>query len=342
MRIAFLTDRPGSPDDQAPVFGLGPEAAPIRWGFLELTEDVASPEGWAWLPRPGRSDVRFTAAEEVIGTCLKHLARGPQAGLLVHVHGAGNPAPLSFARTGKLCTLYGGEDLELMGLVVSWSTGGFGVADYLAARRRLLTAPDALAGALAQLFQALALREPGSGDAFLLAHSLGNHLLGCVAGALWEDDPEALQPAFREVLLCAADVDDDALGPEGQLEQVERIGQEIHVYAYPNDGLPGLSFFGGFFIPGREGPALGNLGPRPRAASTPGGTPIDTVFWLPAAPPVTLPNEPDPVHHYWHTEPVMIGDLRAVLRAVSPKRMPWRSWNLFDRPSWTIRGRDPA
>lgn len=337
MRIAFLTDRPGAPDDQEPVFGLGPGTAPIRWGFLELTEDVSTLDGWAWRPKPGQSDLRHASSEEVIATCLKHLAKGPQAGLLVHVHGAGNPAPLSFARTGKLCTLYGGEDLDLMGLVVSWSTGGFNVQDYLDARRRLIAQPDALAVAMAPLFQALALREEG-GPAFLLAHSLGNHLLGCVLGALWDTDREALQPAFQEILLCGADVDDDALDAGGHLELAERIAQEIHVYAYPNDGLPGLSSLLGLFIPGREGPALGNFGPRPRAAATPGGTPIDTVVWLPEMPPVTLAGDPDRGHHYWHTEPVMVADVRAVLRAVSPKKMAWRSRRLFDRPNWFVTG----
>jgi esterase/lipase superfamily enzyme len=73
--------------------------------------------------------------------------------------------------------------------------------------------------------------EPCGGSLHLLCHSMGNFVLENALARVWEHAPgSALPRIFDRVLLCAADVDDDALEPGRPLHPATEIGREVTVY----------------------------------------------------------------------------------------------------------------
>lgn len=344
MDVLFVTNRSVLPQGLADTAIPGP----VKWGIATATPAKTAPEGFTWAFDNGKGQKELEEPA-FLQQLSKALAPGkkPKA-LLVHLHGAGCMSADMVCRGANLATLYGGPDLEIVPLMVSWACGSFNPDEYLAARRWLQRDVAGLAAAFRTIATAAReadLASPGSLRTVLSAHSLGNYLLGRILAdcAARNDEPGADAP-FDDVLLLASDVDDNALDernvPPGlALHRLGKWVRGIHVYYSSRDGVVGLGWLGqlAMAIPGRSGPALGSNGPMPSIAQLPDGTPVDAVncCFLPGA------VDGNTQHHYWRIDPLAVRDVSAVIRGTAPSHMPWRSRNLLDR-SWNLFASEPA
>lgn len=343
MDVLFVTNRAALPEG----FADTPVPGPIAWGVARATATKAAAEGFAWTFDGGRGLMPL-AGPAFLQQLSKALAPGrKRKALLVHLHGAGCASGDMVCRAANLATLYGGPDLEVVPLLMSWACGSFTSEEYLAARRWLQRDVSALAAAfrtIATAAREAQLASPGTLRTVLSAHSLGNYLLGRIladCAARPDAEPGADAP-FDEALLLAADVDDGALDeahpPPGlALHRLGKWVREVHVYHSSRDGVVGLGWLGqaALSIPGRSGLALGSGGPRPSIAQLRDGTPVDAVncCFLPGA------VDGNTAHHYWRADPLAVRDVSAVIRDVAPSQMSWRSRNLLDH-SWTLFASD--
>ncbi|HYF09104.1 MAG TPA: alpha/beta hydrolase [Acetobacteraceae bacterium] len=312
---------------------------PVLWGTATCSPAQGAPEGWSWN-YGGGTGLQWLDPQAVLSKLTARLSTGSSTkAILLHLHGAGCLSADMFCRAANLAKIYGGSDLEIVPVLMSWPTGGYNPRDYVDARRWILKDVRELADAFRVLAKAIALRKP-SVRAYLTAHSLGTHLLSQILAdsAARGAEPPTPDPVFDDALLFASDVDNNALddgsAPAGSgLHRLDRWAKEIHVYFSPSDAVVGLSTLGqvALPIPGRAGTALGTSGPSPFLTQTPRGVLVEAINcgFLPAA------NVGDTQHHYWRLDPLAVKDVRAVLRQIAPSRMPWRDRNLFT-PSWNI------
>lgn len=335
MEVLFLTNR--KPTDTGLDDGSVP--GPVSWGIANCTAAAGSAEGWSWTF--GKKSFRPLTQPQFLKTLRERLKPRPgkDLALLVHFHGAGCLAAETFCRAGNLAQTYGGEDLEIVPLMVSWSSGGFTPEDYVAARQWMAKDVRDLAAAFRALAAAVATRQPGV-LALLTAHSLGGQLLSCILADCArrpDGEPGEADPPFDDALLFAVDVDNDALNaasppPGSGLHRLDRWAREIHVYFSHADGMVGLRAFGNAVLPlaGSSGTAMGSTGPLPRVGQMPSGRLVDTVncVFVPGA---TGPTQ----HHYWRLDRFVVEDVRAVIRQTAMSKIPNRSWDLFDR-TWKI------
>ncbi|MFQ5668890.1 MAG: alpha/beta hydrolase [Acidobacteriota bacterium] len=73
-------------------------------------------------------------------------------------------------------------------------------------------------------------RDSCARDIHLLCHSMGNFALQKTLSHLAECVPGTLPRLFAEIILAAADVDDDALEHEEKLARLPEIGRRINIY----------------------------------------------------------------------------------------------------------------
>mgnify|MGYP000635563021 CR=1 FL=1 len=69
----------------------------------------------------------------------------------------------------------------------------------------------------------------------LMAHSMGAYVLRHGLQAIRAKDPRALVRVFDQILLVAADEDDDAFETDEKLKPLSQIGRQVTVYFNPND-----------------------------------------------------------------------------------------------------------
>jgi hypothetical protein len=320
--VAFLSNRLRAAAGVSPVLGETVMPGPALWGFTQASRDD-SREGWCWsaVGDPGQpAPVAFVLPGAVLDALREHLAGGPQRGLLVHVHGAGNDTAYSLWRAPRLAERFGAPDFELMPLAISWACGGFSPGDYKLAASWQGTPQKRpgiadIAEAFATLLDGLRVLGGSSRPFFLTVHSMGHRLL---AGMLAHLDHRGLLPsappdAFRAIALCAADIERNALGDGGALSALGRLAGRIGVVFNRNDPLMQLSFWGnGFQLP------LGLLGPQGELEQTPDGTPVHALDCVQPEQALANPDELTPGHHYWHLEDAAAARIAGLFRLPLP------------------------
>ena len=95
---------------------------------------------------------------------------------------------------------------------------------------------ERLSGVVAEIVRSLP-----QGSTHLLCHSMGARVLEGMA-EVWTS-PEINAPEFGEVLLAAPDIDSDAFGKEGSLENARSLAQRFTIYQHKKDRILQLSKF---------------------------------------------------------------------------------------------------
>ncbi|MCI0431967.1 MAG: alpha/beta fold hydrolase [Rhodospirillales bacterium] len=126
-------------------------------------------------------------------------------------------------------------------------------------------------------------------------------------------DPNRLRRTFDQIILAAADEDEDSFDDELELKYLPRLAAGVTVYHTPEDWVLGtLSRFTKF-----NGPRLGNDGPENMATISDKVVAVDVTD-------VIDPTQDFQSHQYYRIFPKVRDDIVAVLSGVRPDEFPNR------------------
>jgi esterase/lipase superfamily enzyme len=201
---------------------------------------------------------------------------------IVFVHGFSNTFVNAVERAARIVDFYGGTRNIF---AFSWPSVGsllpipLPYADYAHDRKTAQISGPAIARTLKILYDyidGLAAAQHCRGKLHLLCHSMGNFALRWALQALLrlppadttgsalltgmpsgDPDPAVLRRTFDQIILAAADEDEDAFDDAAKLKYLPRLGSAVTVYSNKRDWiLSKLSAVTKF-----NGPRLGSFGP---------------------------------------------------------------------------------
>lgn len=311
---------------------------------VELYPERPSPRS---RPRPRSGDL-FEA--------LRRQLKDEEQDVLIFLHGFANTFESALERAAALQQLYNGrggeEGFDPLVFAFAWPADGrtFPRTAYFSDRDDARMSGLAMARALLALLKFMSELMEDDRDAVrsareraevpppaalkrcsarvhLLAHSMGNWALRHAVLRLAEElHAEALPRLFKNVLLVAADEDEDALGDPAKLGRLFELAQNVHVYHSGDDRALAISDIT------KDNPdRLGADGPKDLASLPPRAYAIDcsrvdgTVL-------------EHGRHQYYRIREEVIHDIKQVLAGTPPEQVEGRDPILPGR-SWRIRRR---
>lgn len=208
----------------------------------------------------------------------------------------------------------GGKPVPPVMMLFSWPSRGEGVTPrlYDDERARARASGEALGRALLKatdFLRAVKREERCDGSIHLLAHSMGNWALRGAIQYMKTFVGDNIPPLFDEVILTAADEDDDALGQGYKLAPLLRGCRRVTVYYNHQDWALKASDWA-MGNPDR----LGRSGPGTVAGLSPKIEPVNVsrvIKW--DAPVGEKWQEDDTGHQYYRNNPRVLKDVLAVL-----------------------------
>jgi esterase/lipase superfamily enzyme len=276
---------------------------------------------------------------------------------LAFIHGFSNEFDAAASRAGWVGELYASRGIDMTMFMFTWpsrqslSLGPLPYVDYEHDRRTAAASGLAIARTLRTLqsyVDGLAKEQHCEQPIHLLCHSMGNYVLrhsvqallrspdpttnpgtGAELADIGRADPATLRRIFDQIVLAAADEDDDAFDDPQKLKFLPRIGAGVTVYHTGDDWvLSTLSRYTKF-----NGPRLGNDGPDNMSNISDKVSAIDVSDVLPA--------DRDVQHHqYYRANPLVADDIVAVLRGVRPGEIAGRVPTAEGR--WHLDATTPA
>lgn len=248
LQLFFVTNRDHQPNNKQQIFGgrfNSDGVAALRFGkarFRIGTDD--KPEITSVSVYPERTDTNkesFTVAgSSDFLEDLKKIMVGSAQDTLVFIHGF-NVSFLEALTAGARLTHNLAERGTPVNLVVfTWPSDGKMVPhmSYYSDRDDARASAAAVARAFLKLKEFLE-RMPRNDyckrSVHLLAHSMGNYVLRNGLQALISKDERSLVRLFDQIILAAADEDDDAFETDQKLRLLPRIGRQITIYHNGND-----------------------------------------------------------------------------------------------------------
>ena len=333
VMVFFGTNRnmTGTPEEIEFGDGFNPDGpGALRFGWADVPESCFDddtklgniridvlPERLAPTPDGIRGFGSRVAFEEVRRKMTKH-----ERDTVVFIHGFANTFRNALRHAALLKVLYATVPFDMF--LFSWPSGGKMVPwmSYYGDREHAKASGPAIARAFLKLVDFLADLRKKTPQAewcdqriHLMAHSTGNYALRhAVQGIRSElgDDPPRL---FDNVFLFAADEDDDAFEHDHKLRLLPRIARAVNVYYNPKDEALAISdkAKGNPDRLGSDGPRLVDDLPRKL-------TLLDCRD-------VARSDARDKFGHDYHRYvPRVIDDVNAILSALPPERMPWRTY----------------
>lgn len=276
--------------------------------------------------------------------------------LIVFIHGFSNSFTDAIERAGGIAAFLAAGGFEADIFVFSWpasSSGTIGVplpyADYLHDRRTAAASGPALARTLRFLHtyvDGLSKESWCNQEMHLLCHSMGNYVLRNGLQA-WlrlpkspNEDPSAedltyldrassdairMRRTFNQIILAAADEDDDAFDDPKKLQMLPRLGDSVTVYHTAKDWvLSQMSSKTKF-----NGPRLGVSGPDNMAAISDKVTAVDVsdVF--------SIIGDDLQGHQYYRKVPAVRDDMVSVLSGTRPTHFATRE--LLSQGRWLLK-----
>jgi esterase/lipase superfamily enzyme len=339
----------GFGSDPGPIGGYA-----VRFGQAQVTVDVAArtnvmvagslfvaPE--VLTPAPGAAP-QF--GSRTIFDRLRSSMATDKSPTLVFIHGFSNSFQDAIERAGWNSAFLAAGGFKANIFVFTWPSQGSRVAgaplpyvDYEHDRATAAGAGPAIARTLKILYDYVDSLKPDEwclGRMHLLCHSMGNYALrnglqawlklptqtsgaGSAASLTFVDratpNPITTRRTFDQIILAAADEDDDAFDVPDKLELLTRLGNNVTVYHTRKDWVLGtLSNVTKF-----NGARLGTDGPDKMATIS------DKVSSIDAGDVLHLLSDHDPEgHQYYRTVPAVRDDIAAVLSGKRPNAIPHR------------------
>jgi len=235
---------------------------------------------------------------------------------LVFVHGYNvsfKEAVKDAARLGeRLAGVDGGRGVNMA--LFSWPSDG-SMAPFLAYasdRRDAAASGAALARGMLKLYeflQGLSRQDQCDRRVHLMCHSMGNYVLRHAVQEFLRQSSWRPRRLFDQVLLMAADEDDDAFEHEHKLALLPRMARRVNVYFNRNDRAMAVSD-----ITKANPERLGDDGPRHPFQIPAKVTQIDCTKVVAGV----------VEHSYYKDSPEVVADVTAVLSGTEPEHVPQR------------------
>lgn len=330
MRIYFVTNRrpdhEDSPTDFSGEFNrhgpMGLRLGYVEWGDPEKKDDLKE-----LVAAPDRTvDGKQIGSDIVFEQLKREMMTGKDAIAFIHGYNvtfkeaifAGVRMAKNFDDKYTIIVFSWPSDGSMAPLLAYWSDRHDAQVSGPAVGRAMLKAGDFL-GEVARAAREEKKKggDPGKvacGQSLhLIVHSMGNYVLrNGLQTMVKEKGIDGLQRIFGEILLMAADEDDDCFELDHKLRALPRLGRRVHVY-FNNEDMAMRISEGTKGNPDR----LGNDGPR-----LPLQVPVkvDLVDCTPVV------NQGIAEHSYYLDCPPVIRDMTAVLKGNSAERIEYRDY----------------
>jgi len=306
---------------------LGDPAKPADFG------DRFSPEGLVDLrfgkavvsgPRLDRYAIevatedleRKVLGSEAIFAEIRARMREEKRDLMLSIHGFDYTFAEALTRTAELARFYGRRDM--IWALFTWPSDGskLPLKAYIDDRDDARASGAALGRGLLKAVKFLreTARDHCGQAIHLMAHSMGNYALRNAVQAMCKESGGKGRRVFDQVLLMAADEDDDALAIDYKLQPVADFARRVTVYHNPGDTALVVSD-----VTKGNPDRLGANGPR-NARAMP-----DKVSVVNCCDVVTPARDPTG-HQYYRTVARVRDDVLSVLDNLDSDRIPGRSY----------------
>ncbi len=272
---------------------------------------------------------RVIGSRKVFKALRKKMSGKGACDTLVLIHGYASTFESSLQRGLQLADLYRPNGKPLNVVVFSWPANGEMIPymSYFSDRSDARDSGEAMARAFLILRDYIVSLKDGEHcdrAIHLLAHSMGNYALRHGVQRLHQRLGRAMPRLFSEIVLAAADEDDDALSDMLKLKPLPEIGRRVSVYFAPQDRALVISDTtkGNPDRLGSDGPKLiDNL-------------PAKVV--LVDSRDVAFEGTPWTAHQYYRTSPRVAEDITTTLSGLPVDRIPGRTY-IPDQRAWRIQ-----
>lgn len=320
--VFFATNRNPNRQQAPSDFGAGFSGRgldELRFGWAEVPE---APDGAIEVHTAPERTANRRPERQVLGsrTVFEHLRAKMtkhDRDTMAYVHGFDFTFKEALRRTAELKRWYG-DGRPMTWIVFSWPSDGrkTPIKSYHSDRDDAEASGKAMARGLlkaADFVRALNRDELCRRRVHLLAHSMGNFALRHAVQNMRQFVGDQLPRLFDEVLLMAADADNDALSESGKLAPLERLARRVTTYYNAQDLALVVSDWTKL-NPDR----LGAAGPRDLAPLPPKFVQVN------CAPAVDWSTDPTG-HQYYRNNPTVRDDVLAVLQGQEADRIGGRS-----------------
>lgn len=335
LRVYFATNRNHQPDRVDEPFGCGASehgAAALRFGHAEFREvggDIQRTAVEVYPERlvPGSDAVK--GSDRFLASLHQAMCDGARD-TLIFIHGFNVSFNEALSSAALLARDIRIDRRPVNVVVFSWPSDGLLVPfmSYYSDREDGRASGPALARAFLRLKEFLTTELEVEARCeqrlHILAHSMGAYVLRHGLQAIRAKDPRALVRVFDQILLVAADEDDDAFETDEKLKPLSQIGRQVTVYFNPNDRALVISdkTKGNRDRLGSDGPRLVDLIPKKVEL-------VDCQVCAPTA-------DPKGRHSYHVNSPAVAADISAVLRGQLADQIPNRRY-VASKRAWQIR-----
>jgi len=311
-KVYFATNRnPRLKRERNPFGGsLATPPSAIRFGSAtvedgRVTVEVAPERLSQSRGRLAQSKSSVLGSAQAFGEMRREMVEKGQDAL-IYIHGFKTSFKESVRRSAGFEAKLGDGAPNVA--VFSWPSDGVMVPwlSYASDRRDVRASGVAVGRFLLKLVDFLRETAPErcKQQVHLLAHSMGAYVVRCALQSLIAESPRSLPRAFGQILLVAADEDEDAFEHDHKLRRLPELAQGVHVYFNRQDLLLAVS---DETKPGNQR-RLGDGGLRYPSHLRSGMTQID------CTPVVHGLTE----HGYHQDCPAVLSDIRAVLMGNDP------------------------
>lgn len=335
VTVYFATNRNLHGTSAKPKFGKtfnshGPHA--VRFGRAEVSGKTVKVEVADEVLDTADGAGRVLGSQQVFQHVMRKMAKHSRD-TLIYIHGFGFSFEDAIKLAADLKTSYGAKNPVNI-FVFSWPGDGkmLPFMSYYNDRSDARNSGMAMARTFLFLRDFVAQMGQAEGTAdekycgqrlHLLAHSMGNYALRHGLQGIRSELKDEIPRLFDNIILAAADEDDDAFEFDYKYRKLALLCRRVHVYFSPDDRALLISD-----KTKRNPDRLGSDGPRltddlPRKVTLISCRDVDNSVedgW------------PDlQVHQYYRLRPEVLADIRDVLAGISPDDIANREYNAASR-----------
>ena len=299
----------------------------VRFGHAEVTGESVAIELAGEKLKPAKGKKPVLGSREVFKSVMKKMAKHSRD-TLIYIHGFGFSFEEALQRGAELKEAYNGRG-PINVFVFSWPGDGAMIPFYSYYSDRSDARNSGMAMArtflfLRDFFEEIAAANK-DGEPFcqqrlhLLCHSMGNYALRHGLQGIRAELNDRIPRFFDNVILAAADEDDDAFEYDDKLRKLPMLCRRVHIYFSSDDRALLISD-----TTKRRPDRLGSDGPRlidelPRKVALIDCRDVDNS---------TEDGWPDfQVHQYYRLRPEVIDDITDVIAGTAPEAAPNRAYN---------------
>ena len=248
-KVYFATNRNHGPNRPKKPFGkrLSIPPSSIRFGSASVLEGRVTLEVAPEKLVPGRGGLSedessILGSKQVFGEMRREMAvNGRDA--LIYIHGFKTNFKGSVRRSARFEAALGDEGPNVAAF--SWPSDGVMLPwwSYSSDRCDARASGVALGRFLLRLVELLrpTAAENCTQQVHLLAHSMGAYAMRYALQGVLADWPRHLPRAFGQIILVAADEDEDAFEHDHKLRRLPELAQGVHIYFNRQDAVLGAS-----------------------------------------------------------------------------------------------------